>query len=209
MLVKEIMHPDPITVLPNAKLSEAYHLMNEKNIRHLPVLKENKLIGIITDRDLRLATSKLAEHPFDPSAEVEEVMSRPVQTVSANDPIETALQLMRELKIGCLPVLEEGELVGIVTGADILDAMLHLTGTYKPSGRLDVRLSDKTGELARLTAILSERKINIHSILSYVEKGGKVRLILRLNTMEMRALAELLCKSNFEVLWPPHIICKD
>lgn len=209
MLIKEIMHPDPITVLPDAKLSEAYHLMNEKNIRHLPVLKENKLIGIITDRDLRLATSKLAEHPFDPSSKVKEVMSHPVQTVSTNDPIETALQLMRELKIGSLPVLQEGELVGIVTGADILDAMLHLTGTYKPSGRLDVRLSDKAGELARLTTILSERKINIHSILSYVENDGKVRLILRLNTMEMRALSELLCKSDFEVLWPPHISCKD
>ncbi len=209
MLVKEIMHANPITVLPSVKLSDAYHLMNEKNIRHLPVLDENKLLGIITDRDLRLATSKLAERPFDPSAEVEVVMSRPVQTVSAHDPIESALQFMRELKIGCLPVLDNNELVGIITGADILDAMLLLTGTHRPSGRLDIRLEDKTGELARLTSLLSERKINILSILSYVENGGKTRLVLRINTIEMRNLAEILCKSGFAVLWPPHMSCID
>lgn len=209
MLVREIMHPNPISISPEEKLSEAYARMNKHNIRHLPVIDAGKLVGIITDRDLRLATSMLSEHPFKPSEVVSKVMTSPVQTVSPQDPIELALQLMRELKIGSLPVLEEDKLVGIITGVDILDAMLKLTGIHKPSGRLDIRMKDKPGELARLTTILSERKVNIHSILSYVEKNGKLRLVLRLNTMEMRTIAESLCNSGFDIIWPTYMSCKD
>jgi len=207
MLVREVMHPHPITISPNVKLCEAYKLMQEKKIRHLPVLEGKKLVGIITDRDLRLATSKLAVHPFDPETEVRQVMSHPVKTTNPEDPIEIATQFMRELKIGCLPVEEFGQLVGIITSADLLDAMLLLTGVHRPSGRIDVRLKDKPGELARLSNLLAQRKINIHSILTYPDKEGKMRIVLRIGTMEIKTLAEEICNSDFEILWPPHIVC--
>ena len=207
MLIREIMHLNPLTIKPNTTLCDAYQLMQDKGIRHLPVMENEKLVGIVTDRDLRLATSRLAKRPFDPTAEVKEIMNHPVETTNPSDPVEIATQLMRELKIGCLPVIEDLQLVGIVTSADILDAMLLLTGVHKPSGRLDIRLSDKSGELARLTALLAERKINIHSILTYQEKNDKIRLVLRVNTMEIRKLAEAICDIGFEVLWPIHISC--
>jgi len=207
MLIREIMHPNPLTINPDTSLCDAYQLMQDKGIRHLPIIENEKLIGIVTDRDLRLATSRLAKRPFDPTSEVREIMSHPVETTNPSDPVEVATQLMRELKIGCLPVVEDLRLVGIVTNADLLDAMLLLTGVHKPSGRLDIRLSDKPGELARLTSLLSERKINIHSILTYQEKNDKARLVLRVNTMEIRKLAEAICDNGFEVLWPIHISC--
>ncbi len=207
MLIREIMHPDPLTITPSTTLCDAYKMMQDKGIRHLPIIENEKLIGIVTDRDLRLATSRLAKRPFDPTSEVREIMSHPVETTNPSDPIERATQLMRELKIGCLPVVEDLRLVGIVTNADLLDAMLLLTGVHKPSGRIDIRLSDKAGELARLTSLLSERKINIHSILTYQEKNDKARLVLRVNTMEIRKLAEAICENGFEVLWPVHISC--
>ena len=157
MLIREIMHPNPITITPETPLFEAYKIMQEKNIRHFPILLDNgKLIGIVTDRDLRLATSKLAERPFNPNDKVKEIMSSPVQITSPSEPIEIATQTMRELKISCLPVIENQELVGIITGADLLDAMLKLTGVHRPSGRLDVELSDRSGELARLTNIIAK-----------------------------------------------------
>ncbi len=209
MLIREVMQPDPITITKGTSLSDAYKLMHEKGIRHLPVLEEGKLVGIVTDRDLRLATSKLSEHPFDPGVAVEKVMSFPVQTAHPSEPIGGATKMMRELKIGSLPVVENGKLVGIVTGMDILDAMLVLMGMDRPSGRLDVRLSDKPGELARLSLLLSERGVNIHSILSYPEKDGRMRLVLRVNTMEIRPIASAVCDSDFEVLWPPHISCAE
>jgi acetoin utilization protein AcuB len=207
MLIAEVMKLDPITISEKTKLNEAYQLMHEKGIRHLPVVKNWKLVGLVTDRDLRLSTSKLAKHPFSPDAEVGKVMSHPVNTIGPNDTVERATQIMRELKIGCLPVVEEDHLVGIVTVTDLLDALLMLTGIHRPSGRLDVRLSDKPGELARLTTLLAERNLNIHSILTYPDKEGKVRLVLRIGSIELKMIAEVTCNAGFEVIWPPHIAC--
>lgn len=209
MLIREVMHLNPISVSPNTKLCDAYALMNERGIRHLPIEDENKLIGIVTDRDLRLATSKLAKHYFDPNSLVSEIMSHPVETTQPSEPVEVATQKMRELKIGCLPVLEESKLVGIVTGVDLLDAMLLLTGVHNPSGRLDVRLTDRTGEIARLTNLIAEKNVSIHSILSYQEKNDKLRVVLRVSTMEIRTLAKEICNNNFEVLWPIQISCVE
>ncbi len=207
MIVKEIMNKAPITISPDTTLCDAYKLMQEKNIRHLPVLENDKLVGIVTDRDLRFATSRLKERPFDPKDKVESVMITPVQTALPSEPIESAAKMMRELKIGCLPVLENSRLVGIITIADLLDAMITLTGVKRPSGRLDIRLHNRPGELAKLANFLAEKKVNIHSILSYPEDGGKTRLVLRVNTMEIRMLADEICKTGFEVIWPTHISC--
>ena len=209
MLVQEIMHPNPIVIGPDVKLCDAYALMHDQKIRHLPVLENGMLMGIVTDRDLRLATSRLATHPFDPEARIEEVMNTPVQTAHPAEPVEHAIHMMRELKIGCLPVLDENMLVGIVTGADLLDAMLRLTGVNLPSGRLDLRLINRPGELARLAQLLAEHHVNIHSILTYMENGTRGRLVLRVGTMEIRALAKAICEAGFEVIWPPGISCTD
>ncbi len=207
MLIREIMKSGPVSISPFVKLSEAYKVMIEKKIRHLPVVEDEKLIGIVTDRDLRLATSRLAGHQFDPGTEVVNMMSRPVQTTGAYDPVETAVQKMRELKIGCLPVLEDTKLTGIVTVTDLMDALLLLTGIHQPSGRLDIRLPNRFGELARLSSLLAERKININSILSYPEENNNVRLVLRVGSIEIKSLAEAICNAGFQVIWPVNISC--
>ncbi len=207
MIIKEIMKTDLTSISPETKLSDAYSIMHKKNIRHLPILEKNKLIGIVTDRDLRLSTSRLAKHPFEPEEAVKKIMSHPVQTTHPSDPIESAAQLMRELRIGCLPVIEENQIVGMVTITDMLDALLLLTGVHRPSGRLDVRLSNRSGELARLTSLLAELKVNIHSILTYPEKDKTIRLVLRIGTIEMRVIAEAICNAGFEVIWPVQISC--
>ncbi len=207
MLVREIMHPDPITITTETILSDAYSLMQDRGIRHLPVLEDGALVGVVTDRDLRLATSRLAQRPFAPDATVGEMMSHPVQTAHPLDPVERVAALMRELRIGCLPVIDSGELVGIITGANLLDAMLRLVGVHRPSGRLDISLPNRPGELARLTALLAERNVNIHSILTYPEGDKRGRIVLRIGTMEIRPLAQAICDAGFEVMWPPHTTC--
>ena len=208
MLVREIMHPNPIISSPDVSLEEAYGLMNDQNIRHLPILREGRLVGLVTDRDLRLATSSLATRPFPPSATVAQVMKSPVMTADPLDPVEVAAHTMRELKIGCMPVLEEDTLVGIFTGIDLLDAMIRLTGVHRPSGRLEVSLPDRPGELARLTGLLTERNVNIQSILSYPDRSGNIRLVLRVASIETRSLAEALCTAGINIVWPPHRSCR-
>jgi acetoin utilization protein AcuB len=202
MLVRDIMRSPAVAVSADTTLENAYRTMREKGIRHLPVLDDGKLVGVITDRDLRLATSVLVPNPFSPGSRVSGVMcSRPL-TADPSDPVEDAARVMRERKIGCLPVLDDGRLIGIVTGLDLLDALIRMTGVDKPSGRLEVRLPDQPGELARLAGFLSERKMNIHSILSYPEGPNSVRTVLRIGSMETAFLAQDLRKSGFQVLWP-------
>lgn len=209
MLIREVMHRNPIFIDPSTSLSDAYILMNKNNVRHLPVVKDGVLLGIVTDRDLRLATSKLAREPLDPATSIDKIMNHPVETTRPSEPVEVATQTMRELKIGCLPVLEDSKLVGIVTGVDLLDAMLTLTGVHTHSGRLDVRLKDRTGEIARLTKIIADRNVSIQSILSYQEKDDKLRVVLRVSTMEIRTLAKEICAADFEVVWPIQISCVE
>ena len=204
MLVKDVMRSPVVTVGPDATLEEAYRLLLERGIRHLPVVAEGRLLGIITDRDIRLATSYLNPRgPCPGCTQVAEVMTAKVVTAHPLDPVEEAARVMRQRKIGSLPVLEDGALVGIVTGIDLLDALLKLTGVTEPSGRLEVRLPDRVGELARLTGFLAGRGVNIHSLLSYPEDKEVVRAVVRVNTLETHLLAEGLRQEGFEVIWPP------
>jgi len=207
MLVRDIMTSPAIAIAPDTTLQDAYRTMQEKGIRHLPVVEEGRLVGVITDRDLRLATSALAPSPFPPGSRVSEVMCRAPLTADAIDPVEDAARIMRERKIGCLPVMDDARLIGIITGLDLLDALMRMTGVDKPSGRLEVRLPDHPGELARLTSFLSHRDINIHSILTYPEGPQLVRTVLRVGSIEVRMLAQNLRRAEFEVLWPPEKPC--
>lgn len=207
MLVKDIVSSPAVTITPETTLAAAYRRMQEKEIRHLLVLDGDRLVGVITDRDLRLATSSLAPSPFPPEGKVSAVMCSEPVTAEASDPVEDAARRMRERKIGCLPVLEDGRLIGIITGVDLLDALLRMTGVDKPAGRLEVRLADHPGELARLTAFLSHRGLNVHSILTYPDGTESTRTVLRVGSIETRTLAQDLRRDEFEVLWPPEKPC--
>jgi acetoin utilization protein AcuB len=201
MLVKEMMRRPVTVVSVEATIGEAYQLLRDRGFRHLPVTDQGRLVGVLTDRDLRLATSSFCEVPRTAGDPVSSVMSSPPLTADPLDPVEDAARIMREHKIGCLPVVDGGELVGILTGMDLLDALMILTGVTKPSSRLEVALADKPGELARLTAFLAERHVNIHSILTYPSPEA-VRTVLRVDSNQIRPLADELRRAEFEVLWP-------
>jgi acetoin utilization protein AcuB len=207
MLIRDIMRSPVVTISSDTTLQDAYRTMNEKSIRHLPVRDGDQLVGIVTDRDLRLATSALSASPFPPDGKVEAVMCRAPLTANPMDPVEDAARTMRENKIGCLPVVDDEQLVGIITGIDLVDALMRMTGVDKPSGRLEVRLPDRPGELARLTTFLSHRDLNVHSILTYPDDPGMTRIVLRVGSIEVRLIAQNLRRAEFEVLWPPEKPC--
>ena len=207
MLIRDIMRSPAVAISADTTLRDAYGIMQDQGIRHLPVVDGGMLVGVVTDRDLRLATSALVPSPLSPDSRVSAVMSAAPQTADASDPVEDAARTMRERKIGCLPVLEDGRLIGIVTGLDLLDALMRLTGVHKPSGRLEVRLPDHPGEIARLTSFVGHRGLNVHSILTYPEGSDSVRTVLRIGSIETRLLAEDLRRAGFDVLWPPEKPC--
>jgi acetoin utilization protein AcuB len=202
MLVKEAMRK-PVTVIPaEASIGEANELMLSRSFRHLPVVDQGRLVGVLTDRDIRYATSSLCQTPRDAGDPVSLIMSRHPLTADPLDPVEDAARIMREHKIGCLPVVDGTELVGILTGMDLLDALMTLTGVTKPSSRLEVSLMDQPGELARLTAFLAGRHVNVHSILTYPTPDATVRTVLRVDSQQIRPLAEDLRGAGFTILWP-------
>ncbi|MBK8572708.1 MAG: CBS domain-containing protein [Holophagaceae bacterium] len=202
MLVKEMMRK-PVTVISiGATIGEADQLLQSRGFRHLPVVDQGRLVGILTDRDIRFTTSSLSPTPRRGDDSVTLAMSSPPLTADPLDPVEDAARIMREHKIGCLPVLDGGELVGILTGMDLLDALMTLTGVTKPSSRLEVVLRDQPGELARLTTFFADRRVNIHSILTYPTPDTTVRTVLRVDSNQIRPLAEELRGAGFTVLWP-------
>ena len=132
MRVREWMSLLPTTVGPETSVSEARELMRRKVIRHLLVTEGERLVGIITDRDIRLnlpspATS-LSVWEINyllTKLTVGEVMTKAVITVDPERPIEDAARLILEHRIGALPVVEDARLVGILTETDLLRAFVH------------------------------------------------------------------------------------
>jgi len=126
------MTPSPITAPPDMGVFQARQLMQERRIRHLPVTQEGELVGIVTDRDIRLnlpspatSLSVWEVNYILARRTVGEVMSRGVMTIGADRDIAAAARLMLEHKIGALPVMDGGRFVGIITETDLLRAFLH------------------------------------------------------------------------------------
>jgi acetoin utilization protein AcuB len=128
MNVGEIMSPNPVTISPQDSLLMASKILKEKGFKHLPVVDgKGTLVGVVTDRDLKRASASDATtlevhellYLLD-KLRIEQIMVRKPQTVTAEESVQTAAKLMVEKKIGCLPVLKDGKLAGIVTNDDVL-----------------------------------------------------------------------------------------
>ena len=131
MRVVDIMTRDPLTVTPTETIAQADELMNTNKIRQLPVVQEKELVGIVTDRDIRsFLSGSLLESPEGRetalNAKVQEIMTTEPITVSPDDDLQEAVEIMIDEKIGGIPVVDEAEgLLGIVTYVDVLRCFLH------------------------------------------------------------------------------------
>ncbi|MBI2154131.1 MAG: CBS domain-containing protein [Candidatus Rokubacteria bacterium] len=140
MRVNEWMSPSPTTADPKVSVSEARELMRRKVIRHLLVTEGERLVGIVTDRDIRLnlpspATS-LSVWEINyllAKLTVGDVMTKAVMTVEPERPIEEAARLMLDHRIGALPVMDGGRLVGILTETDLLRAFVYSQTVLSPT----------------------------------------------------------------------------
>jgi acetoin utilization protein AcuB len=142
MLVKDRMTPNPITLTPDTSFPEAFHIMREKRIRHLPVVDEKqKLIGIVTQTDLLHASPSVTPlsifevNYLLANLHIREVMSSPAVTVPEDAPLEEAAQLMVQKKIGSLPVVRDDVLVGMITETDIFRAFVEVLASARCARR--------------------------------------------------------------------------
>ena len=172
MLVKDRMTPDPVTITTSTSFPDAYRIMREKKIRHLPVLDEKgELVGVVARADLLHASPSSATtlSVFEinyllANLHVGEVMSSPPVTVPEDAPLEEAAKAMVKNKIGCLPVVRDGLLVGMLTETDVFETFVEILGGEEASLRVTVRVPDVQGVLARLAGVIAQQGGNICSV---------------------------------------------
>ncbi len=206
------MIKDVITSTPGTTIKTALTIMEEKRIRHLPIVNElDEIIGIVSDRDLRDASPSRFEKDCNQHLEkpIKNVMITDVLTAFPNDFVEEASNIMTENQISCLPIEDDGKLIGIITETDLLHTLVKLTGADLPSSRLEVEVDNKSGMLASVAQIIKEHHLNIHSALVYPSfKDDKKVLVFRIQAMNIRPVTEAIKKQGYKVVWPTNLEMK-
>jgi acetoin utilization protein AcuB len=213
MLVKDRMTPNPIKITSDTSFLEAFRIIREEGIRHLPVMDNNEnLVGIVAKTDLLNASlqSVTTVSIFElnyllANLHVSEVMSSSPITVTEDVPIEEAARVMVENKIGCLPVMFDSELVGMITETDIFETFVEILGGEEANLRVTVLVPDIKGELARVAALIAEQGGNICSVARFRgEEPDTCYLTFRLEGVEEEVLTTTL-KSKVKEL--THVCC--
>lgn len=205
MLVSDWMTKNPKTVEGKTQVMEAMQLLREGGYRRLPVVEKGKLVGIATDRDLKEATpskaTTLSVYELNyllSKLQVRDVMTKPVITVQAGDPIEQAALLMEEHKVSGLPVLDESGLVGILTITDLLRAFVTFLGLREGGTRVTAQLPDEPGVLARVAQ--AGPPSNIHAVVTAgIMSGDKRTVVLRVSGQDAEGFADRLRKQGVDV----------
>jgi len=195
MLVGKRMSKNPQTVAPEDYLATAQAKMLAGNFRRLPVIKDGKLVGMITDRDMRQHTG------FYERTKVNAAMTEDLLTVTPETTLEEASKLLLKHKIGGLPVLDNGSLVGIITTSDILKAFLDVMGAFEEdSCRIDLLL-EGGGDLSTASKIVAEQGGEILGVGTYRERWGESPICyLRLKAADADRLSDVLKEKGYTVL---------
>jgi len=215
--MRERIRKNPVTINPNASFFEARKLIWQKGVRHLPVVDEtNRLLGIVTERDIRKAGPSDVDMVRVQDAanllknlKVSAFMTpkEKLVTITPDTIIEEAIQLMHDNKIGCLPVLEGGKLYGIFTETDALDHLVDVFGSKEKGTRLTVALEDKPGMMLGVFEIFKKHNVNVTSMVSpsFMVEGKRIAAI-RIRTEEYEPIVKDLEKAGYAVLsmgkWP-------
>ncbi|MDR7480921.1 MAG: CBS domain-containing protein [Armatimonadota bacterium] len=207
MLVRDCMTPDPTTVAPQTSLGDALRVMRRQRIRHLPVMERDRLVGIVTWTDLMRASpspaSGLAAWEIPEllaQAPVRDVMTEHPVTVAPDLPVEDAARLLRERKIGSLPVVDGDRLVGIVTESDLFDALVRLLGGDIGGVRMAVDLPAGLVDVDRLIHALEGVRGKTPTVVIAVRLDQATRRgYVRLSTATPLQVAEALAAEGFHV----------
>lgn len=199
LIVEEIMTRSLITVTPETTVAEARELTRQHRIRHLPVLHDGTLTGIISDRDLREAGATCGG---EASQSIGRFIKTAVITTHPLEQIGEAAYLMAENKIGCLPVVQNNHLIGIVTETDLLRQLVSLLGVDRPGSQIEVAVPDEPGTLAAVADVIRMHRTNIVSVLTPPRKDpGRRRLVFRIATIDPRKIIADLDTQGYEVRW--------
>jgi len=209
MNVAKRMKRNPVFVDEGDSMKKAMDLLKEHEIRHLPVLKDGqRLVGILSERDIKQASPSPATaldireiYYLLDKVKVKQIMTRRPYSVSSSAPIEEAALILREKKIGCLPVVDDGKLVGIITETDIIDAFIEGMGVNGPGYRIELVLQNRPGKLFELLKLLKDFDANVVSVATAAhEDPEKIINILRIEARNYKVVKAAIKKSGFDLL---------
>lgn len=201
MLVGERMTRPVVTVRPEMPIQDALNLMRTEHIRRAPVVDDRgHLVGMVAERDLLHASPSPATslsiweiHYLLSKITVERIMARQVVTISEKTPIEEAARIMADNRIGGLPVVRNGEVVGIVTETDLFKIFLELLGAREAGIRLAALVANRPGELAKLTAAVYQAGGNFLALVTSLGESTENRLVTaKVEGVELPALKRIV-----------------
>lgn len=205
MFVKAWMTPDPQTVSSDTPMMDALDLLRAKGFRRLPIVDQDQLVGIVTDRDLKEAApskaTSLSVHELNyllAKLTVKSLMTRHLITVSPDTPVEEAAQLMEDHKVSGLPVLEDDQLVGIVTITDVLRAFVSVLGVRAGGTRITAEVPDDPELLANIVHLAAPHQL-IAALTTHIDTGQSRELVFRLRDPDTEPFVEQLSAAGFTV----------
>jgi len=207
MFVRWRMTPNPIVIDPQTSILDALHIMKEKKVRRLPVVAHGKLVGIVTEKDLRespsLKATSLSIFELNyllAKTPVSEVMTKDPITVTPDTTIEEAAVIMRDNQISGLPVVDDGKVVGIVTETDIFDMLVKLLG-FRNGARFTLHIENRVGAVADLAGIFKDLGINIISIVAFEEEREEEgNVVVRVDTKDTEKVVSALKSAGIKVI---------
>jgi acetoin utilization protein AcuB len=213
MFVSGRMSKKLITAGPDLTIFEARTIMTEKNIRHLPVVDAaGKLIGIVTDRDVRDAMPSTLLKKADYELTLSKIMNYPIGDIMTKNPmtikayytIQDSLLVMQKKKVGALPVVdEEGYLKGILSTRDLLTAFVNIMNIDEPGTLLCIVVKEQQGQMKKIVDIITEEKISLGSVLVARFWDEEKRAIFPyLLTNNVLSVKKKLLEAGFEIIDP-------
>lgn len=206
MIVSMWMTRDVVTVPPRTPVGEAAELMAGRSIRRLPVVDGHQIVGIVSARDILHAFppdvnpfAVLAPPPGAAPVTVEHIMTRHPQTIEPDAPIETAAGLMAERKIGALPVVRAGKLVGLITESDIFRAFASFFASPQCSARITFDISSGEDVFGWISRETRRRKLLVASLISSRQENVPV-CVVRITGDAVDEFLEDLWNSGHRVL---------
>ncbi|HFI0529308.1 TPA: CBS domain-containing protein [Streptococcus suis] len=201
MSVKDFMTRKVVYISPETTIAHAADLMREQDLHRLPVIENDKLVGLVTEGTIAEASpskaTSLSIYEMNyllNKTKVKDVMIKDVITVSAYASLEDATYLMYKNKVGILPVVDNDQLYGVITDRDIFASFLQVSGYGEEGVRARFIVDNKAGELGKIIRLVSDKEYNIVSTVQIATKSGKVVIEVQIegkvDLEEVRSLFE-------------------
>lgn len=196
---RRMSHP-VFTVQPDTPITKAHELMAREKVHRAPVVKNGKLVGIVTENDIQKAYPSSATSlavwevaSLIENIKVKDIMIKNVKTVQEATSIEEAARVMVDNKISALPVMRGQELVGIITETDLFRIMLEMLGARHPGVRITVLMPYQPGEIAKLTQAIYEKGGNITALSTFEgDTAADFMMTVKVEGVDLKTLQKLV-----------------